>query len=244
VPEKLDFAAWAPLVVTELSSSRVEEHGGTKETLRYRCQAFTRELPPLPPLVFRARPREGGPAVVSTAAAPPFRIAAAAESRPSGPAELPSELFPPPLAWRRPAALALAAVVALGWLTWQGRRRGLFARRAARATPPDAKAIARERLRALRAAEPRDAVELRAQVDAAAELVRERVAEAFGIGAPHLTSEELVAAAAAAGTAGADLREPLVRFLAGCDLVKFAHDFPGAADRAALLDDAERVVLA
>jgi len=242
VPEALDLAAWTPLVLTEVTASRREDATHVEETARYRCQAFTHELPALPPLVFRARTRDGTEIRVVRAPAPALRIRPSAESRPQGPAELPDEFFAPLLPWRRTAVLIAIAALTLGWYAWHSRRRGLWPwTRPAPAGDGDPRGLALQRLRTLRATDPRTPAEVQIHYGAVVDVVRECLELGSGIGAPHLTSQQLLAAAAASPTT-VEFRERLARFLRHCDLVRFAHQDPTEGERAALLDDAEALV--
>jgi hypothetical protein len=135
------------------------------------------------------------------------------------PVELP-RAGPRWLVW--PAALVTLALAALALLLWRRRRRSRPA--APRAELPHLQALAE--LERLERRLPGDRPATEEFYVRLADILRRYVARGFGLSAPTQTTEELLAAVAAAGGPLA-ARGPLIgTVLVNCDLVKFARQQP------------------
>jgi len=244
LPEALALETWAPLVLSAVETRRTEGEHQIEESVRYRAHVFTREdLPALPPLLFKARSRDFKQERTTSAPAPALRLVRGAESRPTGPPEVPSEFFPAPLAWQKPALLGTLVIAGLCIWAWQSRRRGAwpFASAAPAAVDPRARALAT--LAEVRERTPAAGDDPRATWVAAADAVRDYLAARFSVPAGELTSEELLAAPATLQALGAEGRANLAHLLVSCDRVKFSGELPGPAERLAMLDLAEELVM-
>lgn len=243
LPEALALETWAPLVLSAVETRRTDGQHHSEETVRYRAHVFTREnLPALPPLVFKATSRDLARERTTSAPAPALRLVRGAESRPTGPPELPSEFFPAPLAWQRPALLGALLIAGLGIWAWQSRRRGVWPFTASAPTAVDPRARALATLAEVRARTPSAADDPRATWVAAADAVRDYLAARFAVPALELTSEELLAAPATLQALGAEGRTQLAHLLESCDRVKFSRELPSLVERLAMLELAEALV--
>lgn len=217
-----DERSLRPLVVRLEEESRREDGTRVEERRRYRAYAFgpkevTVRLP-----AFAARPREGGDEIVAPVDPVRIRVVGTVDPEDPGPLELPG----PPLAEPFPAGTAaLLGTAILGaaaiLLVRRGRRRAPEPPPAPAPATPDAAARALGRLREA------------PSVEAVAAILRDYLAERFGLRAANLTTEEIA-------SAHPGVRAPL----AAADLAKFARWEPDAAGRAAIVGEAERFVRA
>jgi hypothetical protein len=236
IPEEWSEEALAPLSVRLIEATTREDRRRGAATRRYQAHAFRRGELVVPPVPFRARPKDGS--AERTAAAPELRlrVRSALADGPPGAPELPGGPLARPgrtLPWLAAAAALLTALALAGWRV--ARRRRLpdplpSAPVPPAPPPPHLRALAR--LDELRAREPADDAANEAWHVDAASIVREYVGERFGVRALERTTAELLPAAPA------EHRELLAGVLRRCDRVKFAAERPGSTERAALLETA------
>jgi hypothetical protein len=204
-PDAWNDRALAPLALRLVEAVRRDDGTRTEETRRYMAHAFSLRDVVVPPVKLTAKERK------VTATGFRIRVRPALDPEDPGPPELPGE--PPPsrgwMWWGFGALLALAALVAL--------------RRKPRTAPPPPPPEPPPPPRAL----PLDRLK-GASVEEAAEIVREHAAEARGVRALEMTTEEIVARLPA-----------LAAVLPMADLAKFAARPPTAAERDAVLAAAE-----
>ena len=220
----LDPAAWsdkalAPLAVKLEEEIRRDDTARVEETRRYLAHAFSLDDIVVRGLKLVAQPRDGGAERKVSATGFRIRVKPALDPEDPGPPELPGEA-PPSRTWMWGGMGALA--VALVLLLLLRRKPKPRAPAPAAAAPPLASPRERalERLRG-------------ASVEAAADILRAYVAEARGVRALEMTSEQLLAA----------LPSPaLARVLGPADLVKFAAHVPAASERDAVLASADAFV--
>jgi hypothetical protein len=227
-PAEWNDRALRPLAARLLGVSRREDKERVEETRRYRCHAFTLDDVRIAAVKLVARPRDGGPEVVAVDGPLRVRVRRALDPLAPGPPELPGDPVAEPFP-RIPFALAaVAAAVALLWVSRRNRRRApLAAPAAAPPDPPHLRALARLREIRERGADPA----------AASAVVRDYLAERFDVRAAERTTEELLDAPPLAAH-----RDALAAVLVPCDLVKFAGARPSPPERARLLDAAEAFV--
>jgi hypothetical protein len=238
-PEVWSDAVLAPLHLELLDLRREAAGGFAIEVRTYRARLLRVGEVSVPGPFFRARTADGG-TLIAFGEDLDFVVASALPPGDAGEVELPAEILPAPWSLRRrlAAAAALCGIVA-GISLWARSARRAAARPA---PPPPAEQVARARLAALAGEEVADReAERRWFVDCAS-TVRAYLDARLGRGTGERTSEELCRepAVQALGPAAADLDAVLGR----CDLVKFAMLRSSAAERRALLEAAERFVLA
>jgi hypothetical protein len=232
-PDPWTDAVLLPLVV-RLDEKTLREDGvHVEETRRYRAYAFEPGVATVPPVTIAAAPKAGGPARTATAPGFSVEVKKTLDAKTAGPPELPDVI--PPSRCSLWTLLVLAGIALLV---------GLSTRRAIKKSvaglpgvPESPRDRARDRIRRLRAADPRTAVEDEAWHVAAAAAVREWLAEERGMRALEMTTEEMLAA-----TGAPSGREALARVLLPCDLVKFARHESSAAERAGVLAAAESLL--
>ncbi|MCE9634657.1 MAG: hypothetical protein K8T90_03040 [Planctomycetes bacterium] len=244
-PSDWEDRALAPLSVRLLNVSRRENDRRVEETRTYAAYAFALGDVTLPPRAISATPapdrRSGAAETIRTAASAPLHLRVGPTLDPSAPGEpeLPGGPLREPFPWRTAAIVAVAALAATAILVRRARRARPHETNAESApTPPpgpDVEALAR-----LRAVRDRAASDLPADFVETSAIVREYLAARFDVHAPEMTSEEIAVALA---RLEASPRALLHDVGARCDLVKFAAAPPTAADRACLLDAAERFVV-
>lgn len=219
----LDPLAWsdkalAPLAVKLVDESRRDDGARVEETRRYDAHALSLSDVVIRGVKFVAQPKDGGPERKVSATGFRIRVKPALDPGNPGPPELPGE--PPP---RRgwffgiAGALALAAIL---FVALRRRKPKLPAPPPEAQGPPSPPAHERALLRLKRAS-----------LAEAADIVREYVAEAKGIRALEMTTEQLLAALPA-----------LAGVLCPADLVKFAAHEPTEAERESVLASAEAFV--
>lgn len=147
--------------------------------------------------------------------------------------ELPGELFAEPFPWLFWAVIAGAAVSSLALLFWARARKAeeVSLPLPPLAEVPSARERALERLRRVRAKEPRGEEEIREVYREASDILREFLAGQCRFPAPRMTSEEILAAF----RADAAREDALRNLFSACDLVKFANQVPGAPERSRFL---------
>lgn len=220
----LDPGAWsdkalAPLAVKLEEETRRDDGTRVEETRRYLAHAFSLDDVVVRSLKLVALPKDGGAERKVSATGFRIRVKPALDPESPGPPELPGE--PPPSRtwmWGGVGALAVALVLFLAL-----RRKPKSPEPAPVAAPPPPPS-------------PRDRALERlsgASVEAAAEIVREYVAEARGVRALEMTTEQLLAAMPS---------QALAKVLGPADLVKFAAHAPTASERDAVLASAEALV--
>jgi hypothetical protein len=194
-------------------------------------------LGPLTIAPLRAAQR-GGDAVVTSG-----ELTVEVESRlqEAGPEiEAPAPPFPP-----RPSStpwLLGAAALALAALAfWLWRRRGARAPQLVETEPPPHVRALRA-LSRLRNAPRATAAEIETFYVEVSGVLRTYLEERFGLHAPERTTEEFLADAQASALLDGAQRAELGRFLAQCDLVKFARVRPGEDVHVATLGQAEDFV--
>ena len=235
--------ALAPLETHLDARTRREDDGRIEETLRFRCWAFAPGDVAVAGAAFTVTPAGGGDE--RTISTRPLRLHVHATLDPAapGPPEYPADLLAPPsrwFLWTAVSALALAAA-------FTATRR---LRRPRPVAPPDAEAPAgppppgpHERaladLRSLRDALAQADDSFHVRVSA---VVRTYIEERFDVHAPEMTTEEFVQSPRASEMLAPAHWTLLSGFLSRCDMVKFALQPSGAADRVRLLDEAERFV--
>jgi len=218
-PEPFGEAALVPLAPTLVEVVALD---ATHERRRYRAVVFAVGEVVLPPLVLRARRRDG--TVLATSHTPPPLSVGSLLGEPAGEFEWLDAFDAPrpshPLLWLAAAAL----VVMLGGFWWHQRRAPAAQ---TSALPPSPASIAAAALRALLlpgpAASPAAVQAFYVQLAA---IVREHAGRGLPVPAATRTSEQLFAVA---GAGAASLRE----CLSACDAVKFAAHHPGPAEPAA-----------
>jgi len=242
IPADFSEQLLQPLAVSLEGIERREERGRVEETRRYRAFAFTLEEVVLEGLVLQAYPRDGGPPAEALSNALRLPVRPALDPQQPGPPELPRAPFPARVPWP-PVAGAAALALSAGLLHWRRTRARLRAPAAPPPRPP-AHAAARARLERLAAgAAAPDEAGIQAFHVEAAGLLRDYLEERFEACRPELTSEEFLASPRAAEVLAAGQREGLARFLAACDLVKFARAPSTPEERAGLLAWAEAFLL-
>ncbi len=235
-PAEWSDDALAPLVAHLEDTTRREDDVRIEETRRYRCYAFQLTDVTVPAVWFTATPRAGGTPREVEGEGFAVRVRPALDPAVPGEVEFPGPPLREPFPWIPWSFGAAFGLLALSLLVRHTRRR----------RPPDVAAPAPralfspapflDRLRRIRERRPDGPAEMRADYVELAALLREYVAGCFGVGVPQMTSEELVAALAAAE---ATPHAALFGLLTGCDLVKFARHVPSAPDRERFLDSAE-----
>jgi hypothetical protein len=219
VPEAWTEKALAPLAVKLEEETRRDDGARVEETRRYLAHAFSLKDIVVRGLKLVAKPGDGGPERKVSATGFRIRVRPALDPGNPGPPELPGEP-PPSRDWVWGGAGALAIAFALFLALRRKRPQPAPAPPAVAPPPPPA-----PHERALRRLEECKTVE------EAADIVREYVAEAMGVRALEMTSEQLLVAIPA-----------LAAILGPADLAKFAAQPPTAAGRAAVLAAAEAFV--
>ncbi len=240
VPAEWSDAALAPLVVRTLGTARREDGRRIDETRRLLARAFRTGEVSIPAPLFEARPRDGGPALAARGDALVLQVRPALDPAAPGPPEFPEgPLGVPPPRW--PWVAAFAALAASGFLLvrrWKVPPPPVPLVPPAGGGPsPEERALAL--LDALRARPAGGGEDPSARFGEAAGILRGYVVERAGVRAFHRTTEEILAAPAAASALGAPRLALLGEALGRFDLVKFAGDVPDEAARAEIFDGAE-----
>jgi hypothetical protein len=233
-PSEWDDASLSPLVVRLEEQSRREDEIRIEETWRYRGYAFTLEDVRVPPVVFLARPRDGGQGLIVKTDALRLRVLPALDPIEPGDPELPGTLHLEGHSWT-PWVWSAGAIVLLllGGAMLVHRRRP--SEPPAPILPePTVETPASRALAALEAIRGRGARDT--DVPEAADVVRDYVSSAFGFRTRERTTEEVLAASPPAPEA------PLRGLLTAADRVKYAAGSPSSAQRDAALDQAELYV--
>lgn len=243
-PSDWEDRALTPLSVRLVGVARRENDRRVEETRTYVGYAFGLGEVTIPPRAISATPvaqqpsRSESPRTAASAAIR-LRVRPTLDPDAPGAPELPGGPLREPFPWRTATIAAIAALAGAAFVVRRATRAGSSTPDAAPPPEPppgpDVEAIAR--LRALRdrapSSLPADFVETSA-------IVRAYLAARFDIHAPEMTSEEIAVALA---RLEASPRKLLRDVNAHCDLVKFAAAPPTVADRASLLDAAERFVV-
>jgi hypothetical protein len=231
VPEAWSDRALAPLVVRLEEAAHREDGARVEERLRYRAHAFTPGPLTLAGVKLAAHSASGEERAVFAEPAR-LRVLTTVDPAAPGPPELPDGPLAEPRPWWVRIAAGLALLAAAAFAVARARRRPPppSPESPARATPRDRALLALARIRA------RPAPDLHARQEdfaEAAAVLREFVAERFGLPAAQRTTEEILAGAPS---------EALAALLRAADRVKFAAAKPGEAERRALLDGADAYV--
>jgi hypothetical protein len=238
LPEPWDPRALSPLWVRLLDATRHEAPERVIETWRYQAFAFQREQLAVPPLVLRARSRNGGPIKEARSQALQFTIAPALAHDDVPAAELPGGLLPMPRRRIDSWWLALLAPVLLGsWWWWQRAR---TTKAATVVLPPHQRAL--QRLQALRTHPPRNHAESLAAAVEAAALLRDYLEDRFAVRALRMTTEELAADPRTASALAHDQVSAVRAVLGHGDLAKFARLAPAASHHAACCDQLQELL--
>jgi len=216
VPPEWSDKVLAPLAVKLEEETRIDDGTRIEETRRYVAHAFSLKDMVVRPTKLVAQPKEGGPERRVTATGFRIHVNPVLDPESPGPPDLPGEP-PPSRRWMWGGLGGLAVVDALVlFLALRRRKKTAPAPPVAPAPPP---VPPRERaLARLRVAEE------------AADVLREYIAEAKGLRALEMTSEELLLA---------EPSQSLANVLLPCDLVKFAGRTLSEPERAAILASAE-----
>ncbi len=224
-PSPWDDGMLSPLVVREESVERRDDGRRIQERRRFRAYVFSLKDARVPAVPFAARPADGGE--LRIAASRPLRLRVEPELDPKAPGmpELPGALPGARGPWG-PLLVGLGLLLAVGAFV-AVRRRSLEPP----STPPEPHVApevrAHQALARIREQEGSDPV---ADIETIARIVRDFAGARFGVDAEALTSEELERLAGAGSV------------LLPADRVKFGAHRPDAAERAALLDEAEGYV--
>jgi hypothetical protein len=238
IPGEWSDGNLAPLTVELLETRRREDGERVEEVRRYRAFAFVLEDVEIPSIDFRARPESGGRTF--PASAEPLSIAV----RPSLDPDAPGPPAPPPGPLSDGldrlsgvAALALLFIV-IGAVLVLIRRRPAVTPAPPATTPlPGPDVIALAHLARLRDTPPDAPAADVAWHDEAARVLRDYLADRFGMPRTERTTEEYLDLLSAEAPTG-KLRDAL----RPCDIVKFARRVTTAAEREALLDSATAFV--
>lgn len=244
LPDEWSDGQLSPLVVRLKETMRREDDRHVEETRLYECYAFSLEDVTIPAPLFKARPKDDGPARVVSGKEVTLRVKRLLNPESPGSAELPGELLPkrstfPWLPWSGGGAAVLAGLVLL---FWHLRRRAerLGAMPAVPIVAPHVRAL--ERLQRLRMRQPNSASEIDSYYVEASALMREYIGERFAMRVQERTTEEFLTAPQTAQLLKHSHRAVLEEFLTRCDFVKFGRHAPNAPDREKLLEAAERFV--
>jgi hypothetical protein len=218
VPEPFDAAALAPLLVSLTAVEPLDAHG---ERRHYRAAVCAAGTVVVPPLVLRARLRDGS--VAETRHSPPPLQVRSLLAEPAGDVEW-LQVFAARSRGHVLPWLLGAAVLLLGGLWWQRGRTWVHVGAApAPPPPPDHLAALRELIVPPEQAPPAAVLAFCVRLAA---LVRDHAGRRLPVPVATRTSEEVVASAAAGvGWLRACLQH--------CDAVKFAAALPTAAAHAA-----------
>ncbi|HWR97451.1 MAG TPA: hypothetical protein VN317_03445 [Candidatus Methanoperedens sp.] len=209
--------------VVSLTSFEVGEHALGGGTIHCADEGGSVRAAPFPVTLLRVR-----------------SVLAGADAQPRGPRD--PVRWPAPV--RRWTGLAVGALL-LAATVLAGASRGLARRRSRPRRTPTAETPHERALRALAALRRGELVDQRQVEQCIAELsgiVRRYLEERFGLRAPELTTEELVRETAGSGLLAPEHQEAICRFLAECDLVKFARHRPTADAVSRAFAAAERLV--
>lgn len=246
-PEPWDDAALRPLVLRPVSTADRRDGDRVAELRKFDAFAFGLEDVTVASPAFTATSRAGAEVRAVAPAGISVRVQRALDPAAPGEPELPGGPFPPPVAWRTwagVAALGAAAAAAGLVLRRRARRRDdagpAVAAREPIAPPPGPHERALERLAALREQAPRTREESEAWHSEVSDVLRDYVAERFGVRAAEATTDEILGALRSGPAAPtADAARDVLR---AADLVKFARDEPAAAERDRTLALAARFV--
>jgi len=211
-----DEALLSPLVLRLVGTSRREDERRIEETHRYRAYAFTLKDVDIPAPVFAARPIDGGLPRVVTAERIRIRVQPVLDPAAPGGPELPGDppLKPRDWAW----VFWVVGLIGAGLALRAYGKRGADRTPTIDADEPHENALAR--------------LSSASDVVAIAEVLRDYVADRFGVAARKRTSEELLAIETVASAA-------LASVLGRADQAKFAHYAPTEAETAEAVHAAE-----
>ena len=225
--------AWSPAELAPLElhpvvpSETIEDAGRITERHRYRAYLFQVGEVEVPSVVFRAKPADGGRAHVAFSDPVALIVRSSLAADDDGRPELDGE--PTPLSraawsWSRlwPVVVGCLVVVVGGFIAWS-----LLLRRRGPDDCVDALTRAKTRLAAL--PNPTE-VDADPWYVAVSDIVRDYVAERFGIRAPEMTTEEFLGHARTSTAITPRHRDLLADFLARCDRVKFADHRPAESE--------------
>ena len=247
-PSAWDDRALAPLVVVAAGQDRRTTGDAVEETRRFVAWAFSRTDVRLPAPAFSAAPAGGGTAVVARGKPVRVRVQPVLPAADPGPLEAPDGLLGsaparPTGAIVAVAAALLVAVVALGLARRRRRARGPVAPPSA-PPPPSADVVALGRLEALSHGARDDGPTRRAQVAAAADVVRAYVTARTGARTAERTTSEVLRDPAVAAVLHGPAATALAGVLRAADAVKFADHEPSPGARDATLSAAASLVRA